>query len=109
MESCDDLVEEAGITSIRGWMLYINNYSMSMALAKSMFNKYVWTIFLLSYQQIRGHVIIMIFLSSRFQIYQVMGCNKDGTVRQKSRSILQPERHTIFSAQLGATRRRFDF
>ena len=42
---CDDLVKEAGITSARGRTLYIDNYYISMALAKNMFNKYGWTMF----------------------------------------------------------------
>ena len=40
----DDIVKEAGITTARGHTIYTNNYCTSMALAKHMFNKYVWTI-----------------------------------------------------------------
>ena len=57
----------------------------------------------LSYQQIGSHVLIMILLSSSFQMHQGMGCKEDGTARQRLNQRLQPVRHTIFSAQLGAT------
>ena len=40
----DELVKEAGITSVRGQTLYTNNYYKSMALAKHMFNNYGWKI-----------------------------------------------------------------
>ena len=55
------------------------------------------------------HVLIMIFLSSGCQMDQGMGCNKDSNLMQKSRSRLRMLRCTIFSAQIDATRSRFDF
>ena len=63
----------------------------------------------LSYQCIRNHVLIMIFLSSSCQMYQGILWNEDGTVRQRSTSRLQLVSRTIFSAQLGAKRSRFGF
>ena len=37
-------MKEAGITGARGRLLYTENYYTSIALAKHMFNMYVWTI-----------------------------------------------------------------
>ena len=63
----------------------------------------------LLYQHIRSHVLIRIFLPSKFQMEQGMSCNKDGTTRQRSSSRIWSIRRTIFSAQLGAARIRFAF
>ena len=40
MVICDELVKEAGLTSVRRWTLYTDKYYTSMALSKHMFNKY---------------------------------------------------------------------
>ena len=40
-----ELVKEAGTTSVRGKMLYTDNYFTLMAIAKHIFNQYGWTIF----------------------------------------------------------------
>ena len=45
MGICDELVKEAGITSVLGRMIYNNKYCTSIALDMYMFNEYIWTIF----------------------------------------------------------------
>ena len=80
-----------------------------MALASTCSTSMDGQLLALSYQRIRSHLLIMIFLSSSCQMDQGMGYKEDGTLSQRSRSILQPVSRTILSAQLGAKRSRFDF
>jgi len=41
---CDQLVNDAGLTSARGCILYTDNYYTSVKLAKHMYENYSWTI-----------------------------------------------------------------